>query len=640
MDLASTIHGSSRRGADGKRVRAATGRARRLPLGGLLALFVGVVSLAGQARADDPEGCLFCHQYRGLARVRDGKNISLFYVDPNYYALGLGPHARLRCTDCHNREEVARTPHRPVTPVDCTRMCHLEGPGKVEKRFAHDRIDKMLSGSIHGPATLRRSNDLLGKPLRAGQSTCLLCHDEPTFRRNGESWAAAEAPVDRCGVCHDDRPATDNRFGYWHVHARSHPARSKQDVVRVCALCHSSEKVRAEFGLPDATSSYLASFHGKAVRLGNEQTAACLDCHVGALQNVHQIQSGKLADAPTNAANLPDTCRSAACHRDAGAAISTAAMHLDLSTSSGAEYFIAVVFVLLILFTFGPSLVLVALKLIQLIAGRKTPAMEAHEHLAAQLMADPRGRSALRRFTFHQRVQHWFLVVTFATLVATGFPMKFADQGWAQWAIGAFGGLAPTRIVHRAAGAGLIAGMFYHLIYLTLVLRRKARESGKGWIKTFLDLPLVMRPSDVKEMMKLLGYLLFLRKTPPQAGRFSAEEKFEYFGVFWGSMLLGITGVMMWANAWTTRHFTGRVLTAALLIHSFEAFLALLHVGVLHIATVIFSPSVFPISKAMFTGDTPVEELAEEHGAWVDEAQRQVNAAAGSPLPKAEVSHG
>jgi cytochrome b subunit of formate dehydrogenase len=107
------------------------------------------------------------------------------------------------------------------------------------------------------------------------------------------------------------------------------------------------------------------------------------------------------------------------------------------------------------------------------------------------------------------------------------------------------------------------------------------------------------------------------------------KEKFEYFGVFWGCTLLGVTGVLMWANAWTSRYVPGRVLTIAALIHTLEAFLALLHVGVFHMIGVIFSPHVFPVSKAMFTGETPESEMADAHAGMLTDAAQQLNVAGG-----------
>ena len=317
---------------------------------------------AYRASAYDTEGCLACHQYRGLSRLSDdGKGIELFYVDPNYYNTPRGPHSRLKCTDCHIRKEVEVFPHKPQTPVDCAKACHLDGPNQVEVRFSHDRVDEMLLQSVHGDKSLSQSNALLGSPLKAGQSQCLLCHDEPTFSANAASWLAAEAPISRCNTCHDEQLGVDTRQFYWHVTARTKPARSNQDMVRLCAMCHSNDAVRAKFNMPDAAVSYLASFHGKATLLGSEETANCLNCHAGLARNVHQILGHNDAASPANIANLPDTCRQPACHRAAGANISSAAVHLDLSRSRNVEFFIACLFIVLIVFTFGPSLLMTAL---------------------------------------------------------------------------------------------------------------------------------------------------------------------------------------------------------------------------------------------------------------------------------------
>ena len=99
-----------------------------------------LAAMAGRTRAADPEGCLICHQYRGLSRLdKGGKEIRLFFVDPKFHNDAAGPHGRVRCTACHQRSEVEVFPHKPVSPVDCARTCHLTTSRDVETRFAHDR---------------------------------------------------------------------------------------------------------------------------------------------------------------------------------------------------------------------------------------------------------------------------------------------------------------------------------------------------------------------------------------------------------------------------------------------------------------------------------------------------------------------
>jgi formate dehydrogenase gamma subunit len=599
-----------------------------------LILLFTFLCVALPALGDDPDGCLICHQYRGLSRLDTaGKEIRLFFVDPRFHSDAAGPHGRIRCTACHDRQQVGLFPHNAVSPVDCARTCHLSASRNIEVRFGHDRISQMLETSVHTKKVLERCNEILGKPVRDGQATCLLCHDEPTFRKPGPDWSQREAPIARCNVCHDGQLKVDVPFNFWHVHSRSIPARSNIELVRVCAACHSDARVKQEFKLTDAPVSYLASFHGKAALLNNQEAASCLDCHVGEGQNVHLLRSHNTPGAPTSAAMVPDTCRSAACHRTAGASISTAAIHLDLSRSRGIEYFIAIIFVLMILSTFGPSMVITLLKLFHMTIGRDDPDHHHETALARKLMADPALRPRLQRFNLHQRFQHWFLVVTFATLVITGFPMKFADRAWADWVIRALGGLTWVRTLHRYTGALLLLGLVYHGGYIVQHMRRARGANKQGWLKIFFNLPMVMKPADLREMGHLLAWLLFLRKDRPDGGRFTAEEKFEYFGVFWGVMLLGVTGLVMWFNAYASRFLPGRTLTIFNLVHSFEAFLALLHVGILHLATVIFSPAVLPVSPAMFTGNTPPAELAESHS-------QMVNDLATVAGMKPEVGHG
>ncbi len=594
-----------------------------------------IAAAAGRAAADDPDNCLLCHQYRGLSRFDEATGRAhLFFVDPQYSIAHRGPHARLACTACHVREEVSVVPHLAVTPVDCTRQCHLVDPTGLERRFSHDNIPPMLAASAHDPQTLAKLQFSRGPLLADGQAACLYCHDEPLFRDPLLAIPQFRTLIghahDRCDVCHAEKVAADIDYYVRHIASRLQPARTPLELAQVCAVCHADPQVLADHELPDSVASFVRSFHGKAALLGDYSTADCLNCHVRSGANAHLMLPPDDPESSVHFANVAESCRSTTCHPGADPRIADTAVHLDLPTAQGtAEYALAAIFIVLTILTFGPSCVLVLLDLMQVVVGREVHGEEKLERLAQQILKDPRGRRQLVRFSPSQRVQHWVLTVLFVTLVLTGFPMKFADRLWAAPLVDLFGGLGMARVIHHWAGILLVLGFLGHLVDVFFGFVRRARalggNHGQADYKTaWMSLPMWVSPADVKKTFQLLAWLMFLRKDRPAFGRFSPAEKFEYLGVFWGTVLLGITGLLLWGEQISSRFISGRAFNLATIAHTYEAFLAVIHVGILHIYNVIFSPKIFPLSPATMTGHTPLAKLVEEHGEMIESVARDM----------------
>ncbi len=591
--------------------------------------------LASRLPAQDRDNCLYCHQFPGLARYDEtAQHVRVFYVDPSYVHSVRGPHARLACTDCHNRDEVAVVPHRESTPVDCARQCHLVSRDAPERRFSHENIARTLDIGLHNTEVLRSLEVSGGALLRPGQSLCLYCHDEPLFRDPLSAYPqlleTGARAFDRCDVCHATEVPLDTHYYLRHVSARLSSSRSTLEMAQVCAVCHSDPRVLETHDMTDAVASFVRSFHGKAALLGDATTANCLHCHVKVGENAHLMRKPTDPLSAVNPASVADSCRSTACHPGADKAIASTAVHLDLPTAWGTfEYALAFAFIILTVISFGPSAVIVLLELAQLVIGRHPHHAPAVRAVAEEVLSLPRGRKLLQRFAPRHRIQHWLLTVTFILLCLTGFPLKFADQRWAAGLIELFGGLSVARFVHHWAGLALVAGFGLHLLDVLLGVLRRAwtpieDRPAPGFIRTFMNLPFVISPADLVRVNQLMAYLLGLRRERPMFGRFSAPEKFEYFGVMWGTTLLGITGAMLWGEQITSHFLGGRSFNIASIIHTYEAFLAVIHVGILHIYNVVLAPAVFPLSLATLTGQTPIDKLAEEHGEFVMDAAREL----------------
>jgi len=293
---------------------------------------------------------------------------------------------------------------------------------------------------------------------------------------------------------------------------------------------------------------------------------------------------------------------------------------MDWNTGS-IEFLIGGFFLLLFFVTFVPSIILIVLELLQVVHGRHDPAMDLRTRQAEVLLAQPGVRRRLRRFTVHQRAQHAVLLVMFVVLAVTGFSLKFPDAFWTRPVFAGLDGPRTVRTIHVVAGEILLLVFLYHLVYLAGCVAIEKRRKRKSLGRVLLDSPIMPNAGDIRHQLSLAACRLGLRSSPAAGGRFSPSEKFDYLGAFWGIIVLGLTGLILGTGL--SRYLSARAMTVLLLVHSLEALLAVLHVGIIHIYKVIFAPSVVPGSPAMLTGTTPVAKLAESHAGWLSQNQSQ-----------------
>jgi mono/diheme cytochrome c family protein len=122
---------------------------------------------------------------------------------------------------------------------------------------------------------------------------------------------------------------------------------------------------------------------------------------------------------------------------------------------------------------------------------------------------------------------------------------------------------------------------------------------------------LSMLPSfqDAKDAWQAFLYNIGRAKTPPQMGRYTFEEKMEYWAFAWGAIIMGATGFMMWNPISTVKFLPGEVIPAAKAAHGGEALLAVLAIIIWH----MYGVHIKRLNKSMWTGKMSEAEMLHEH---------------------------
>ncbi len=205
------------------------------------------------------------------------------------------------------------------------------------------------------------------------------------------------------------------------------------------------------------------------------------------------------------------------------------------------------------------------------------------------------------RFSSSQRVEHGLLMVSFTILALTGLAQRFYTAAWGEWVILILGGIEYTRLIHRAFGLLFTLSVIYHFGYLAYSLF--VRHSKLSMAPTL---------KDVRDVVTTLRYSFGFAANPPQFGRFDYRQKFEYWGLIFGSMIIIITGFILAFPLAITNVLPGQVIAAAVEFHGYEATLAVLTILIWHFYDVILKPSIFPADTSIFTGKISRERTEEE----------------------------
>lgn len=500
-----------------------------------------------------------------------------------------------RCADCHGAPHEMRRLERAQIPKTCA-TCHAQ-KFVMQKAGLSTQPALSYQDSVHGRAVKRGST-------RA--AVCTDCHESHNVRPANDPLSGIfKFNVGRtCGECHA-AIAAQYRDG---VHGKAlargnsrtpgctdchgiHTIATAHDPQKgpggSCARCHEGVRLSQEFGV-EATKvdSYKASYHGLARRMGSTTAADCASCH-----GAHDVRPSSDPKSAIHPANLTRTCGK--CHPGVQSKFAQGKVHVvagdTTDTGSLINTWITRIYIVLIALTIG--------------------FMAFHNLLIWWRKAQAARRSAHRtvlRMNLNQRIQHAILVGSFVILVLSGFALAWPES----WLAAIFGPSENVRsVIHRVAGVVMIVLGIYHIGYM--ILTREGRQGLRDFWFRFSD------ARDLRDV--LLG-----RK--PQSGRFTYAEKAEYWAGLWGTIVMAVTGLIIWyfveVATWVPRWW----IDIATTIHFYEAILATLAIIVWHLYHVIFDPDVYPMNWAWFDGRMSEEHFKEEHPRAIENAPAEAGA--------------
>ncbi|HEY5974554.1 MAG TPA: cytochrome c3 family protein [Geobacteraceae bacterium] len=485
--------------------------------------------------------------------------------------------------------------------------------------------------------------------IRIAPVQCERCHKKVSGEHYGSAHAARGV---RCAACHED------------IHTHQPWRNDKRVAVAKCIRCHDQHAV------------YQKSIHGKAVAAGNQDSAACHDCH-----NLHDIKPvghnngtdsrkfhtlvcmkchsdqkmmarnkvfnvsvktfmasyhGKnfrlgfpervagCADCHTAHAVLPKSDPASSIH-PSNLTKTCGQCHKKTSTLftkyySHAEYDRYKYPVLYWTFV-GMSALLVGVFAVfwlhtLLWMFRGFVENRERERLLAEGQAVheiPDGHRHYVRFRSIHIGLHLLVITSFLGLSLTGLPLKFNDQEWARYLMSLIGGATTAGNIHRFCAIITFVYFFAAMGMSFHFLFWRDDVPGNWFRRLFGPDSLCPNLRDVKDLMGMVRWFFF-KGPKPSFERWTYWEKFDFLAVFWGMFAIGGSGLMLWQPEFFGSFLPGWVFNVATIIHSDEALLATGFIFTVHFFNTHGRPEKFPMDFVIFNGQITKYELIEERG--------------------------
>jgi len=453
-------------------------------------------------------------------------------------------------------------PHRTLPPTDPSSSIW---PMTVPRTCGHCHADilEKFQRSVHGQALTLGIRDAPG---------CTDCHGEHRIL----SVSDPDSPVFVANVPRD-----------------------------TCGRCHGNTRLVERHNLSDKNfSAFQDSFHGLAIRAGETSVASCSSCH-----GVHDILPAADPRSNINPANLATTC--GACHPGAGERFAVGPVHVSATLSkTRLEYWIRLVYLWMIAAVVGGMLLH---NLVDFVGKVRRPTVHHIDEDSPIVVRMPRVL----------RWQHGLVMISFPTLVFSGFALTSPESWWARPLLHLETTYDFRGWTHRSAAIVLILAVLWHLGGLLKSAKQREYMRGMWWAW-----------SDVRFMLAMLAYYSGIRRLRPKTGKFCYIEKAEYWAFMWGMFLMGATGLPLWFADVTLRYLPKWFTDVATALHFYEAVLATLAILVWHMYWVVFDPDVYPGDMSWWHGQAPPARNEErEVDAEPEQPAAQMPTAPAPPSP-------
>lgn len=426
----------------------------------------------------------------------------------------------------------------------------------------------------HSILAVKDINSTLSRPNTA-TTVCIKCHSQEVAdyenSSHGKALMAGIAKAPNCTDCHT---------AVSHLKAPLSLRDFNMSMVAKCSQCHESQ-----------APSYRDTFHGQSSALGYKLAATCADCHTQ-----HNNLPASDPRSSVNPANLVQTCSK--CHTNVSANFVAYSPHPQPKNpeKSLLIYYVShfMEWLLIGVFSFFGIHTILWLQ-------RSLVAFFSEEHETS-----PDDEKFVVRFAPIHRFTHVLIVVSFILLAATGLPLMFYYTDWGRAFEQYGGGVAVMRYIHRVCAVITFGYAGIHLYY---VIRKTVFERKLSIL--YGPDSMVPRLQDFIDVFNMFRWFFYLGPRP-KLDRWTYWEKFDYFAVFWGIPVIGLSGLMLWFPSFFTYFLPGVALNLAMIIHGEEALLATAFIFAFHFFHNHLRPENFPMDIVIFTGKMTLSRFKEE----------------------------